>query len=540
VANFSFFSKTCTFRLALSAMAPTSFPDRIRAILSTCGLTLAKISRQSRIGFGGNDLFRIPPNFYEALRRPSFSPSLHQLFALSVLTGYRLADWLHVFAFSFDEAVRFQASWPRYQTAELDAQVYDPAADLAWFQEAESVSLGPKLTPLSQWLTGKTNRSLDSLSEAAGPSFRYLKIGSRDTYAFPNLLPGSIVRVDGRICSEQLLRHGQPERILAIQHGRGIICSRVRTGGRDRVVLCSRQLPYAPLELTLGTEARILGVVDLEIRHLASCEKPEVSTSLARLWTPGAFRAQVPSDRLGDGLRRARIRSGLSFREASERTSQIATALQHPNYFCAPSALSDMEARDVFPRHIHKLISLSAVYCVAIADLAGMAGLRFETAGQKPMPEELRDASSEHLRPGTLRPSPFVKAVREKFEEIPFFLRGALPSIVGLPFLSPRDLFWAGTTNDLAHPYLKHSVFLAVNRKSKNPAPSLSLPVWAQPLYVLERRNGDLFCAACTLQNGTLLVRPCTAASGSVLRLRNRVDAEVLGKVVAIVRRVGL
>ena len=92
----------------------------------------------------------------------------------------------------------------------------------------------------------------------------------------------------------------------------------------------------------------------------------------------------------------------------------------------------------------------------------------------------------------------------------------------------------------LTHPYLKHSLFLAVNRKSKNPAPSLSLPVWAQPLYVLERRNGDLFCAACTLQNGTLLIRPCTATSGNVLRLRNRIDAEFLGKVVAVVRRVNL
>jgi len=76
-------------------------PDAIRRILAARGLSLADISRQSRLRFAGRRLFRIPPNFYDALRRTSFSPSLHQLFALSVLTGYRLADWLCVFGLSF-------------------------------------------------------------------------------------------------------------------------------------------------------------------------------------------------------------------------------------------------------------------------------------------------------------------------------------------------------------------------------------------------------------------------------------------------------
>ena len=87
------------------------------------------------------------------------------------------------------------------------------------------------------------------------------------------------------------------------------------------------------------------------------------------------------------------------------------------------------------------------------------------------------------------------------------------------------------------HPYLRGAAFLAVNRRNKTPAPVLSSPVWAQPLYVLQLRNGQRLCAACALQDGTLVVRPCTTVSGDLLWLRNRVDAEVLGQVVAIVRR---
>jgi transcriptional regulator with XRE-family HTH domain len=515
-----------------------NLPDAIRLILAARGLSLADISRLSRVRFAGKRLFRIPPNFYEALRRPSFSPSLHQLFALSALTGYRLADWLGIFGLSFDDAARFQAAWPRYQTAELDARVYDPSALIPWYQEARHVWLGARLTPLSQWLSGKVVRRLDSLTSTYDASFRYLKIGSRDAYAFPDLLPGSIVRIDGRLPPDQLLAEGHAERILAIEHNRGFVCSRVRPVGHGRIVLCSRQLPYAPVELQLGTEAKILGVVDLEIRSLASLEMPEVSASAAQVWTPGIIEPSSSSDRIGDWIRRVRIRCGLSFREASKRTREIAKILGHPNYFCAPSTLSDIEARDLFPRHLHKLISLSAVYCVPIADVAGLAGLRTGDVGQEAMPDEWKPTWRGRQRLVGMRPSYFLEAVRGNIEEVPYFLRDALPPIVGLPNLSVRDLFWAGATTDLFHPYLRNSLFLAINRQSKTPAPSLSSPVWAQPLYILETRDGNRSCAACSLQNGILMVRPCTTTSRRLLRLRNRIDAEVIGKVVAIARRV--
>jgi hypothetical protein len=352
-------------------------------------------------------------------------------------------------------------------------------------------------------------------------------------------LPESVVRVDPRIAVESLLRETDSKPILAIEHSRGITCSRFRPSGPGRIILCSRQVPYAPVEMTLGTEARILGIVDLEIRNLAYRGTPVVSSSAARHWSPMPLHPSEGRGRIGDYLRQARVRSRLSFHETSERTREIARILKHPNYFCAASALSDMEARDLFPRHIHKLISLSAVYCLPVTGLAAMAGLPSETAGRERMPDELiRDRGR---RSGNLARlvSTFLRAVEDRFEEIPFFLRGALPALLGLPNLSVRDLFWAGATARLTHSYLKDAAFLAVNRKSKTPAPSLSSPVWAQPLYLLELRDGSQLCAACTLQNGTLLIRPCTTGVSHLIRLRNHIDVEVLGRVAALVRRVG-
>jgi hypothetical protein len=534
------FPSSCT-RRAMSSSSRHSLivSDTIRSILSSRGLSLAEISRESRVRFSENSLLWIPANFYDALRHVSFSPSLHQLFALSVITRYRLTDWLQIFGFSFDAAVRFQASWPHHRTVELDHRSYDPIGDISWFEEPTRVILGDQLTPLNHWLSGKISQPLAALTGKTDCRFLYLKIGTGDAYAYPDLLPESIVRIDPRIPTQLPIPATESGQIFAVEHSRGITCSRLRAGGPGRMILCPGEVPYAAAELRLGTEARILGAVDFEIRRLAYRGTPAVSTFAARHWLPAALSNQpAAKGKIGDLLRRARVRSGLSLREASDRTREIARSLKHPNYFCAASALSDMEAGDLFPRHIHKLISLSAVYCLPGGEIAALAGLSLENAGQEPMPREWRGGPGTQPTPMPRSPSPFLRAVEDKFEEVPLFLRGALPEIFGITNPSVRDLFWAGDTGHLSHPYLKNAAFLAVNRRSKTPAPSLSSPIWAQPIYVLELRDGNRFCAACTLQNGMLLVRPCVADAQGLIRLRNHVEVEVLGRVVGVARRV--
>ena len=516
---------------------PSNHADAVRSILSSCGLTLAEISRQSRARFSRNRLFYVPPNFYAALRHASFSPSAQQLYALSVLTGYRLADWMSIFGFSFDDAAAFQAAWPRNYTTELDSRVYDRTAEVGWFREPGLVTLGTALTPLSRWLAGKTIRPLDSLAAKTDAAFRYLKIGARDAYAYPDLLPGSVVRVCDRSLTDRALPPDKANCIWAVQCYGRILCARVRPLRHGRIVLCSRQLAYAPLELELGTEAKILGYVDLEIRNVESRELPEVLPRRNALEMHPCSKPGMSSNRIGEFVRWARLCSGLSFRDTSRRTAEIARLLKNPAYFCAAGTLSDLETRDRLPRHIHKLISLSAVYCLSIAKLAELAGFPLDKAGQSAVPAHPIHATRQESTEAAFPHSPFLTAVEKELEEIPFFLRKALPSMVGLPDLSVRDLFWASTTEELVHPYLQGAVFLAVNRKNKSPVGSPASPVWAQPLYLLERRDGRRLCAACSVENGMLVVRPSTKTSGGLLRLRRHIDVEVLGKVVAIARR---
>ena len=134
--------------------------------------------------------------------------------------------------------------------------------------------------------------------------------------------------------------------------------------------------------------------------------------------------------------------------------------------------------------------------------------------------------------PSGSQPSHFLSEMERRFGELPYFLHNTLSSLFGLQDISVRDVFWAGGIREAVDPYFTGAVFLVVDRKRKIPRPALSCPKWAQPVYVLQQRDGSYLCGFCTLQNGTLILRSCFAGTPTLQRLRNRVDAEVVGKVV--------
>src|SRR4030095_4724309 len=335
-----------------------ALPDRVRLILATRGLSLAEVSRASRALNPGDRLRHIPHNFSSPLRNRRFSPGLYQVLALSILSNYRLVDWLGVFGFSLDDVLCFHASLPALRTIELDARVYQPGASIPWFYDLTPADLSLPLVPLSRWLAPGPPRRFDSLSHRSSETYRYVKIGSQDALAFPDLLPGSIVRVHNRrfSCLERLpTGKSAARRLYLVEHSRGLTCSRLYRSPSKKIFLCPRHLPYAPVELKEGKEAAVLGVADLEIRQLGQIVKPMVPSRLGHFWTPAPLAESSRAAHVGDFIRRARKRSGLSFREASERTRIIARKLEDARYYCAPGSLSDYEAQKLSPRHVPKL-----------------------------------------------------------------------------------------------------------------------------------------------------------------------------------------
>lgn len=302
----------------------------------------------------------------------------------------------------------------------------------------------------------------------------------------------------------------------------------------------STQLPYPQFELQLPHDARIRGVVDVEIRSLLNVEQPDVPKQSGNLLSA---EPAVQAVNLNHLLRGARMRMGLSFREASEISCQIAGLLDDQQHFISPSSLSDYETRADAPRHIQKVISLCVLYAVDLFTFLTAAGIALEQGGNesiadhlipRPLPIGSRDGESERSKPD--QPE-FLEQLLAEYAEIPFFLRRSFVRLSGLAAVSLHDFFWIGGERNTLHPYLTNGVFVVVNRRKKKPRCDASKPPWQHLLYLVRKRDGTYLSGCFGLEQGNLLIHPSSQQFSHPGRLRYPNEAEVVGQIMTIIRR---
>jgi transcriptional regulator with XRE-family HTH domain len=515
--------------------------ERVKTILASKNLTLYQVSQRTKALYGRSSPSFLPHNFYYALERADLSPSLHQIFALSRISSYRFRDWLRVFGFFPENIGHLQASLPSKRTMILDSSLDDPEAWVPWFRNKPGNLPVPEIAPLGRLLESAPLQRFHSLPQIKANEFVYAKIGLEDAFAFPDLIPGSVVRANASLAKSMLpaANGRRSECLFLIEHAKGVCCCQIRAIGKHRILPVSTQLPYAQVELELSTEVRIIGVLDLEIRPLLTPEPADVPTELAKHWRPSALGEQ--ETKLSRLLRSARLRMGLSLREASALSRRVAAALGDEQYFAAPGSLSDYEALDSAPRHIQKVITLCSVYGLHFSAFLNSIGLNGEEAGKQPIPDNLvpRKSPSAPRRAENHRPMDgnFLERLLERSEHLPIFLRGCLPGWSGLRTLSLNDFFWIGADQNPLHPLVANGLIAIVNRHRKKALHFRSKPLWQQPLYVLMKREGSYLCGCCSLEDGILVIHPCLANHKRPEHLRNHFDAEVVGQVVTISRR---
>ena len=514
--------------------------ERVNVILASRNLTLYQVSQRTTALYGRSSPSFLPHNFYYALARANLSPSLHQLLALSHISNYRFHDWLRVFGFHPEDIGHLQASLPSKRTMILDSSLEDPESWVPWFRDRPGNLPAPQIAPMGRLLESAPQERIGSLPQTKADNFVYAKIGSDDAFAFPDLLPGSIVRANASLAKSILAAANgkRSERLFLIEHAKGFCCCRIRAVGRHRILPLSTQLPYAQVELELPTEVRVIGVLDLEIRPLLGPEPVYVPTELAKHWRPSTL--VRPASKLSLLLHSARLRMGLSLREASAMSRRVARELGDPQYFAAPGSLSDYEAVDTSPRHIHKVITLCAVYGLHFWTFLKSIGVNMEEAGKHPIPDSLipRKLPSGTARAENHGPMDggFLEQLLRRAEHVPTFLRGCLPGLSGLRTLSLNDFFWVGGDQSPLHPLLANGLIAIVNRHRKKALHFRSSPLGQQPLYVLLKREGTYLCGCCSLEDGTLVMDPCLPNYQGPEHLRNHFDAEVVGQVVTIAR----
>ena len=210
----------------------------------------------------------------------------------------------------------------------------------------------------------------------------FARIGPEDAFAFPELLPGSIVRVNPQDISpsaDDAVHRSRPQ-LLLIEHDRGLWCGRFHVSGEGIIHAAASELAYAQIAFQCPKEARILGAVDMEIRWMHRFESPSVPAEFATYRQPRTLEQVSLSP--GVLVRRARSRSGLTLREASLLSRRVSQFLNDEQYAIAQSTLSEYEVQNAPPRHLEKVITLCLIYGFTLIDFAAASGTAPEDLGR--------------------------------------------------------------------------------------------------------------------------------------------------------------
>ena len=513
--------------------------EKVQSILASRGLTLYRASQQSIARYGRTSPYFLPHNLYYDLRKGSFRPSVHQIFALSRISGYRVADWLRVFGFDLEDITRLQIQLPSKRTLVLDTSLTDSNEWIPWLRNRPIGEPIPSITPLARLLELGPRRQIASVSQP-DQHFIYAKVGVDDAFAFPDLKPGSIVRVNPDVTADLVARQnrGISDRLFLIEHSKGFCCCRIRILDGGVIVPFDNGLSYAQIELHCPQEARLWGALDLEFRPLLSGEEPTVPKDLARHWKPQLLPAQ---EDFGQLLKRTRTRMTLSIREAAAMSHIIAEVLKDDRYTTSPSSLSDYEISNTPPRDFHKVITLCSIYGLQFRTVMERMGVDLDDAGAESMLDRFLfraepTVAVTHGRAEIIG-SGFLEKVLEDCQEVPLFLRDSLGYFSGSTRVSLDDFFWVGGDDDPLHPYLAKASFVMVNRRRKKPLHFASKRWWEQPLYIILMRDGSYVACCCAVESGLLVIHPYSPDFHRSAQFRLHQDAEVVGQIVAIVRR---
>lgn len=517
----------------------STLADRVQTILDHRRLTLYRVSQQSAQLYGRSSPYFLPHNLYYDLRTGAFRPSIHQIVALSRISGYRVADWLRVFGYNLEDITRLQVLLPSRRTIVLDSSLTDPDEWISWFDDRLDDVAIPPLAPIVKLLKVVPARRIGSLQDPSARHFRYAKVGREDALAFPDLVPGSIVRVNPDILDSAPRDNSRiSDRIFLIEHSKGFCCCHIRRLASGAIVPFDTGLRHAQIELRVPQEAKIWGTVDFEFRPLLRVEEPVVPKDLARHWKP----QQLPAlESFGQLLKRTRRARNLSVREAAQMSRTIAKILQDNRYTTSPSSLSEYELHNTAPRDFHKIITLCSVYGLQFESVMRRIGVDTAEAGMKSMPDRYLSrtgswATAKNSDDRNIH-GRFLQKVVEECQEIPFFLRHSLGYFCGSTHVTLDDFFWVGGDDNSLHPYLEKGLIVMVNRRRKTPIHFVSKGLWEQPIYVVLKRDGTYFAACCGVTNGVLVVYPYARDFRRNEEYRLHQDADVVGQIVAIARR---
>jgi hypothetical protein len=517
---------------------------RFRAVLASKQLTVYRLSNITESFYGASSPCFIPHNFLHYVVAPGVSPHICQVFTISKFTGYSLAACLELFGFPTGIISKWQLELHRQRTTLLPSQIYDKNVFLPFLATRVPVEALDSTTPFAKMARLSATCRACNVEALNRQSFLYARIGRDDATALPDLTPGSIVRVDPR--RRGLEAECTPTSALSslylVEHSRGLSCCRVQRKAHNRILLAPHRLEFEGLEFALDDEAVILGTVDAEIRFLKGLGTSPVLEHRKVQHIKHSCGPRTNGAPLGQLLRYSRERIGLNLRTLHEMSLQLAVHLKNDHYQLSTSALWEIEANSLLPRHIEKVFSMCILYCLDLRDYLHSAHVPVDEGGQESLPPQYCSHSDWFIAPsGEEQPSQqlaLASHLAEIVEEIPIFLRHGFPFRTGEHDIGARELYWVGQREGVFHPLLRGALLLAVDASRTGRAAERDAwkTPWERPVYLVLRRDGKYLCGFCSFKQNSVTVVPHPDCPVEPVHFVNGQEAEVVGQVTAVAR----
>jgi hypothetical protein len=255
--------------------------------------------------------------------------------------------------------------------------------------------------------------------------------------------------------------------------------------------------------------------------------------------------------RAGAILKKIRVRLGLSIREVERRSLKLVAERQNRDFVLPKAWITDVEKGRFVPGTF-KIVSLSLIYCMTIAEIHMIYGIK---PGDITKERPLFRPPKTHLLPpadelmSDSAGSPTNSGTSLQLENTDLLTKlvdiwGDIPA----PLLRHLDLRrwlygYIGMKDRTMLPLLPPGTFVQIDAKQtrvKNISAKMGAlqSPFARPIYFLDIRTGYA-CGWCQIQDGVLTLIPHPDSGEPIRSFGHPNEAEVVGRVTGIAMRIG-
>jgi transcriptional regulator with XRE-family HTH domain len=249
--------------------------------------------------------------------------------------------------------------------------------------------------------------------------------------------------------------------------------------------------------------------------------------------------------RPGEQLKTLRSRLGITTRDVTEKSQQIAVAEGNEEFCISNAWLTQIENTHATPS-IYKLYSLCAIYHLKFTELLLLFGVDLQKIGKFQLSAPLEKTHLTNIeahdgdrtvtfpvrfdRGFDLEKTNLLSRMVEIWGEIPISL---------IQHLDVRhNLYgYVGLQDYTLSPMLRPGTFVQIDQKFRKVQSFRWRTEFDRPIYFVELRDGYA-CSWCELQGNQLVVVPHPLSPCSMRQFLYGTDAEIVGQVTGIAMRI--